>query len=324
MQAGRWPELISTHAPLAGSDSCVIHPCQAFPQFQPTLPSRGATSNSPTHLPQPQISTHAPLAGSDPPAHLLIPDSRPISTHAPLAGSDRFFHCDDSRHQYFNPRSPRGERRQAVDLPAILSVISTHAPLAGSDQIFVYSSMHTTSFQPTLPSRGATKGKRREVGCMVFQPTLPSRGATATGSSAPPLTAISTHAPLAGSDAFADLRVFAAGDFNPRSPRGERLEGRMRQIAAQRFQPTLPSRGATLLPALLHFHAPRISTHAPLAGSDRIDHVVSLPRSISTHAPLAGSDFVLRRVFRQAFGFQPTLPSRGATRASTRAWRACR
>ena len=60
--------LVSTHAPLAGSD----------PPHQGTLVGHGL------------VSTHAPLAGSDDlvKKHLI---DRSVSTHAPLAGSDVTF-----------------------------------------------------------------------------------------------------------------------------------------------------------------------------------------------------------------------------------------
>ena len=56
----------------------------------------------------------------------------------------------------FNPRSPRGERRDGV-IPLAVGLI----------------------FQSTLPSRGATTGEDVYFDIQVtFQSTLPSRGAT--------------------------------------------------------------------------------------------------------------------------------------------------
>ena len=100
-------------------------------------------------------------------------------------------------------------------------------------------------FQPTLPARGATL-----LLCMClilakqFQPTLPARGATdasrsfvigrnisthapRTGSDAAffvgfPAFGISTHAPRTGSDASPPETFAGTGNFNPRSPHGER------------------------------------------------------------------------------------------------------
>ena len=58
------------------------------------------------------------------------------------------------------------------------------------------------SFQPTLPLRGATAPMPLIAVCNPFQPTLPLRGATTVvGQFAVPIV-VSTHAPLAGSDAY--------------------------------------------------------------------------------------------------------------------------
>ena len=102
--------------------------------------------------------------------------------------------------------------------------ISIHAPLAGSDLTRMEMGFCCQEFQSTLPSRGATGGAQA---CAVlrfeFQSTLPSRGATP-----------GSDRPRPG-----------CGNFNPRSPRGERP----RQVFAA--------------PTVAH-----ISIHAPLAGSD--------------------------------------------------------
>ena len=125
--------IISTHAPLAGSD--IHRVLLALPEvnFNPRSP-RGERPWPLCGSQHGQISTHAPLAGSD--RHDHHQDKpRAISTHAPLAGSD----CNnvvisviDLSH--FNPRSPRGERQ--------FRVVHRNGPV---------------EFQPTLPSRGATQ-----------------------------------------------------------------------------------------------------------------------------------------------------------------------
>ena len=125
-------DLVSTHAPHAGSDS---HTDSCLPsrwRFQPTLPMRGATNEYAIRHPGHRVSTHAPHAGSD-----------------SLYNGSVWHDCS------FNPRSPCGERpktgrlrlllaefqptlpmRGATDwnstVPKIIRV-STHAPHAGSD-----------------------------------------------------------------------------------------------------------------------------------------------------------------------------------------------
>ena len=101
------------------------------------------------------------------------------------------------------------------------------------------------AFQSTLPSRGATTLVITKLCDKLFQSTLPSRGATRIR------LAVRKH----------------SNDFNPRSPRGERLLTPRRTIQKWAFQSTLPSRGATAY-FLQVERIQRISIHAPLAGSD--------------------------------------------------------
>ena len=78
--------------------------------------------------------------------------------------------------------------------------------------------------------------------------------------------------------------------FNPRSPCGERH--------VQRW-------------SIAVFDI--VSTHAPLAGSDRGFAQVVEGLAVSTHAPLAGSDVPAATSRCHRASFQPTLPLRGAT-----------
>ena len=168
-----------------------------------------------------------------------------ISIHAPRTGSDlsrnAFWICAKN----FNPRSPHGERQ------------------TGSEN-----HLRDTTFQSTLPARGATGAN---VGNMrtskKFQSTLPARGATASCSAESCLPRYfnprSPHGERPQNQA-AGLRL---GNFNPRSPHGERLTGSRyfsfsayfnpRSPHGERlrsennvnirvlFQSTLPARGAT-------------------------------------------------------------------------------
>ena len=102
---------------------------------------------------------------------------------------------------------------------------------------------------------------------------------------------ISIHAPRGGSDAFSPAFGSFLGNFNPRSPWGERLLGVSRlDGSAQSFQSTLPVGGATEVLSVPPFTL-RISIHAPRGGSD----------TSSRGRPAA------------RFQFQSTLPVGGAT-----------
>ena len=172
----------------------------------------------------------------------------------------------------------------------MFTAISTHAPRAGSDPLSLQSTLISSPFQPTLPVRGATPNRRKAPSTHVFQPTLPVRGATRghepvelfffISTHAPRAGsdraerhihhgygAISTHAPRAGSDAWRGWRRSRPAYFNPRSPCGERHATVWDLTGVVVFQPTLPVRGATRRFLTLASH-PKISTHAPRAGSD--------------------------------------------------------
>ena len=124
-------------------------------------------------------------------------------------------------------------------------------------------------------------------------------------------------------------------DFNPRSPYGERRPNHPPPCAAQRFQSTLPLRGATSygrsrkMTDKISIHAPLtgsdhnlspflfpggISIHAPLTGSDVIEKQnLAHQIAISIHAPLTGSDYSFKLERTHVPLFQSTLPLRGAT-----------
>ena len=65
-----------------------------------------------------------------------------------------------------------------------------------------YGNENPGAFQPTRPLRGATDASGVPLSTVQFQPTRPLRGATELDRVLQFTDAISTHAPLAGRDAF--------------------------------------------------------------------------------------------------------------------------
>ena len=124
--------LISIHAPLAGSDYFSTTHAAVLSYFNPRSPRGERPFHICHRLGCRKISIHAPLAGSDG-YRVLCAGNHKISIHAPLAGSDTSTSSGTTPMCYFNPRSPRGERRGAA---------AGHRDVA--------------RFQSTLPSRGAT------------------------------------------------------------------------------------------------------------------------------------------------------------------------
>ena len=80
---------------------------------------------------------------------------------------------------------------------------------------------------------------------IIFQSTLPLRGATGLPDGHDAVVDISIHTPLAGSDVVMLNVVPDIRDFNPHSPCGERHTRPESGQDTQRFQSTLPLRGAT-------------------------------------------------------------------------------
>ena len=149
----------------------------------------------------------------------------------------------------------------------------------------------------------------------TFQPTLPARGATVLVSAAGNPGGISTHAPRTGSDRPASPSCKATRNFNPRSPHGERRASRdTAKFSNQDFNPRSPH-GERHQKHGFEYCVLLISTHAPRTGSDWNPLTVTSPFTISTHAPRTGSDAQVCRAAISTSGFQPTLPARGATLA---------
>ena len=144
----------------------------------------------------------------------------------------------------FNPRSPHGERPTNFRSFGILR-----------------------SFQSTLPARGATSVSGHVAPLDLISIHAPRTGSDDVDSHSAHLTRISIHAPRTGSDITRTDGQPDALYFNPRSPHGERRLVRLRTKAKQKFQSTLPARGATLSVAIYCFVS-IISIHAPRTGSD--------------------------------------------------------
>ena len=149
----------------------------------------------------PAISTHAPCTGSDEPPDEGAFLRSEISTHAPRTGSDASVSYTMSRLRKFQPTLPaRGATIQHATSCCIDAIsthaprtgsdkhchrairaanISTHAPRTGSDMLSLTRSTDVSTFQPTLPARGATSHVNAPLPMQrPFQPTLPARGAT--------------------------------------------------------------------------------------------------------------------------------------------------
>ena len=138
------------------------YPVMDYAVFQSTLPVGGATGGI---LP------------------FLFPDG--ISIHAPRGGSDHGRNQGGLGSNYFNPRSPWGERPTPRCFRRFGQKISIHAPRGGSDPYF----------------------RKTGLVCFRFQSTLPVGGATRHGLWRKTAILISIHAPRGGSDGLGDHSI---------------------------------------------------------------------------------------------------------------------
>ena len=102
-----------------------------------------------------------------------------ISIHAPREGSDILHSCLLYDQKYFNPRSPRGERRKGGPLVHHGHEFQSTLPARGATSRPFWAPAAIRLFQSTLPARGATVlNTLMDMDDQVFQSTLPARGAT--------------------------------------------------------------------------------------------------------------------------------------------------
>ena len=148
-------EMISTHAPRAGSDNRWFSCITTIWYFNPRSPCGERLYDS-----------------------YPVSDTQPISTHAPRAGSDESIATGEFTLSDFNPRSPCGERHTVAVNALAGNIFQPTLPVRGAT-VAAQNEVHIVVFQPTLPVRGATFSlylRGRDI--TVFQPTLPVRGAT--------------------------------------------------------------------------------------------------------------------------------------------------
>ncbi len=171
-----------------------------------------------------------------------------------------------------------------------LFVISIHAPRVGSDS--------STPCNPVIT--------------MLFQSTLPVWGATVWGSFFFGGENISIHAPRVGSDWLPGDTSPPQGDFNPRSPCGERQRERLSFRFVYGFQSTLPVWGATCLDAKcagvgVHFNPRSPCGERPTCGKTREKR-----QTFQSTLPVWGATIKPATVTKSTV-FQSTLPVWGAT-----------
>ena len=211
----------------------------------------------------------------------------------------------------FNPRSPHGERLELVPISAAKPDFNPRSP-HGERPYCLYHLALSSLFQSTLPARGATSGVVDPILNGRISIHAPRRGSDATNHGSCFPSSFQSTLPARGATWYRDATRTDEGDFNPRSPHGERHCKAPRLSPRGTFQSTLPARGATPR-RVAGNRIVSISIHAPRTGSDARTSAAIPDVPISIHAPRTGSDTTADRWFAFFPAFQSTLPARGAT-----------
>ena len=170
--------------------------------------------------------------------------------------------------QYFNPRSPWGERPEQIA-----------------------KAQERAEFQSTLPVGGATSGSPAPAGHLGISIHAP-RGGSDIGPSVvtAPRRIFQSTLPVGGATSPVHKGEMLSHDFNPRSPWGERPKSLDYTSGANPFQSTLPVGGATDRRWEIAPPAGFQST-LPVGGATLRPLKANRQRRISIHAPRGGSDF---------------------------------
>ena len=173
-----------------------------------------------------------------------------ISIHAPREGGDYQAGPVVPQYRHFNPRPPRGGRRQ-IDAPcASARCISIHAPREGGDGASPPTAPGAGDFNPRPPRGGRHHTEKRGApGGHHFNPRPPRGGRRDVTSKEEKEKLISIHAPREGGDIVIHIlsrsqiisihapreggdkrginQACQPDNFNPRPPRGGRPDCRI-------------------------------------------------------------------------------------------------
>ena len=212
---------------------------------------------------------------------------------------------------HFNPRSLHGERPAKVSCGRSSSSFQSTLPARGATAFFCHV-VPALMISIHAPCTGSDRLHAFSgLTNLIFQSTLPARGATAAAFGNADY-GISIHAPCTGSDG-------KSGNAIPRihisihAPcTGSDCPAPCNHMALDNFNPR-SLHGERLTNMSNKIEKTHISIHAPCTGSD-----CGIPRNswfilISIHAPCTGSDGSTMSDTPSTLPFQSTLPARGAT-----------
>ena len=196
--------------------------------------------------------------------------------------------------------------------------ISIHAPRTGSDRRFQRRNLpNLLKFQSTLPARGATAtvSSTRPI-ALYFNPRSPHGERHRQLKTIYQQRNFNPRSPHGERRASTSRICGILAYFNPRSPHGERRGDAGRKSRHEKFQSTLPARGATLLfRALRRAHIVDFNPRSPHGERPSDGRNPAFAAAFQSTLPARGATEALN-----AYGitetFQSTLPARGATGAA--------
>ena len=279
--------------------------------FQSTLPARGATIPHCCLLPRNGFQSTLPARGATCATAFSIVLTVYFNPRSPH-GERHHRRADCPIRFDFNPRSPHGERRCRIPGIPCRALFQSTLPARGATRGQQSAGLLVHYFNPRSPhgerplqcfrlGQGRHFNPRSPHGERRFSRFLPrfaviiSIHAPRTGSDHPALRRaseslpISIHAPRTGSDDGSRRHFEKRGNFNPRSPHGERRADVKLTLKQCSFQSTLPARGAT-------------------------DRVELKDRAFLFQSTLPARGATLELLKTAVYqSFQSTLPARGAT-----------
>ena len=267
----------------------------AFEQmaFQPTLPARGATGQTPEETINTAFQPTLPARGATRVSRKADVAVR-FQPTLPARGATSVTARPSPQRQNFNPHSPHGERRACYFVVRRRkSDFNPHSPHGERLQVRGRDSHRRRYFNPHSPhgERHARQRTRRSTG------------------------GISTHTPRTGSDADLVMAKRGLEDFNPHSPHGERHGWTIKLTTTLLISTHTPRTGSDTR-SIEADGKREISTHTPRTGSDdTYKQQVETEKKFQPTLPARGAtDQVVTRT--KVAKFQPTLPARGATAQS--------
>ena len=199
---------------------------------------------------------------------------------------------------------------------ADFQVISIHTPLAGSDLAAPSAEASNTIFQSTLPLRGATNARSREIAAILISIHTPLAGSDRRRRAGRQREHISIHTPLAGSDVRRGPVEPARQGISIHTPlAGSDLQIKGLSAGPLTFQSTLPLRGATCANSSTISPKTNFNPHSP-CGERPTPHTSTTQQiDFNPHSPCGERHTPYPHGANKCI-FQSTLPLRGATPAT--------